>query len=1080
MKLGDIVRSSDAWRRDATAQQATHPHRFDPFAIITTISGSRCTVTFLNSREDTYGSRSLTLVYPLESLEAEAVYSLFKDVQRVLPYQEALQRAGLALPTPIPAREEDTAHCLNIPATEWQPGDTVLRVAAQFQNCEFLQECPIGGGGTFIRLNDDGLFRFSTNRLGRTIECVHRVEDYVLIHQVSATPPSISIPPASSPPPSPAEWQAGDILLRGDYPAPTQHPSLRPGTYWQLVEVQHEEAPAVIAVQGSETGQTIRDLFANRFTWSERPSTTAPLAVAPPSSYREWQPGDVLRRMHESNSARMREGVAVIFAGHSQGEGYINVTDERGEPIGSSHGGWLASRFAWVRRPVADAAGTQGVENNVSPQTQEPMPTTSEELTNLSIPPPPETAELPVLAPVINTRDWQVGDVLERIAVSTNRVTSRMRYVLREAINGVGNIKVSTLEGTTIPGGLSASGWRWISRPGFQTPTLVPLNNEYGRRIMMGNRAGNIVSPAPGVGAHRIWLDGEARTQTVSSTSLSPMLAEPAEPPLSMERIRHGVALSLVHANADDIAEFFTQLEGMGCKYHGDMGYGQRNGALRYPGGVQPYLILSAEVCYLYSATAMRLGCKGDLLRDWNLVLNTIRSLKESKADAAERVASMSGSTKAPDHALVVLPRHFVLERRAGRHMEEEEATKWLSAHGFTGTTGQYTLFSNNVAFGTSSKSLMGAFKKRHNAILLHGLKDAATIASLFKQQKHMLTSPLAVHKAAISVEASGTHLIKAFLRLMTASGYRQHNAEKADGPFILLNGGNLYPDQPMTWQYADTYNKRMEPINLQAAGAWDALAAVVTTYQTPQALLEPEDLERLPVAGDKVCLLDNGVSPDYPESAETLRRLVCGAVYTVKAVRGGLYQLDPDGQLLHPGRLHVLQSPRGVQPGDLVQMTTAYGANLKPGQVLVQQQPGVYLSLNGGEVFGVPAGYLTPVPATLLTEHLLKQLGLSLPFQAVVTDEGYLGYNTEVTITHAWPLNSQQLAFWTGPQEDPAKPSFYEQQHLRPVLATPPVDGEKRRLQVIMGSGPNNTRLLMGGEEATLAEVENLLANKL
>jgi hypothetical protein len=229
---------------------------------------------------------------------------------------------------------------------------------------------------------------------------------------------------------------------------------------------------------------------------------------------------------------------------------------------------------------------------------------------------------------------------------------------------------------------------------------------------------------------------------------------------------------------------------------------------------------------------------------------------------------------------------------------------------------------------------------------------------------------------------------------------------------------------------------------------------------------LDEDDVNREPVVGDEVLLLDNAVTEGYPETEAELASLVQGAKYKVHAIRGGKIELDK-GLLISPARLAVIAQPKGIQNGDLVVMKQAYGP-LKVGDYLSVMN-GMLLD-KAGAAFAVPAEAYNPATGDKLVEHLLQKMKLTLPFEATVIESHPAFGNQRVTITTCWPLNNQELAFWT--EDTPTKDSWFERSELQITTITP-----ESNIRFIRGASPEDSKVIIGTEEVSLSALEAALA---
>ena len=174
---------------------------------------------------------------------------------------------------------------------------------------------------------------------------------------------------------------------------------------------------------------------------------------------------------------------------------------------------------------------------------------------------------------------------------------------------------------------------------------------------------------------------------------------------------------------------------------------------------------------------------------------------------------------------------------------------------------------------------------------------------------------------------------------------------------------------------------------------------------------------------------------------------------------------------LLHPERLQVLESPRGLQNGDQVVITTAYGEHLRVDDVL---------TLMGGSLvdaqqtaYAVPVQYYAPLTSDRLTQSLLRRYQITLPCVAKVINPCMFDDGGEVILSTAWPLNNQELAFWT--EETQEKDSWLERKDFQVVTAS--AAGQPTAWKLLKGSSRETTVLQLGNTQLSLAQLEELLS---
>ena len=221
------------------------------------------------------------------------------------------------------------------------------------------------------------------------------------------------------------------------------------------------------------------------------------------------------------------------------------------------------------------------------------------------------------------------------------------------------------------------------------------------------------------------------------------------------------------------------------------------------------------------------------------------------------------------------------------------------------------------------------------------------------------------------------------------------------------------------------------------------------------------------------MCLVFNDVREGYPETEPDLRAHTCGQQYTVSRLTGNCCQLTETGLLLHADRLQVLETPRGLQNGDQVQMSANYGEHLLLDQVLTLMN-GLLIAADNS-AYAVPVGLYRHVTPELLTQNLLRRYGITLPCVVKVINPCMFDDGDELVISTAWPLNNQELAFWTEDTE--AKDSWLTRADFQVITATSTPDLFQLAWRVLKGATRETTVVQIGELQISLAQLEDALA---
>jgi hypothetical protein len=688
--------------------------------------------------------------------------------------------------------------------------------------------------------------------------------------------------------------------------------------------------------------------------------------------------------------------------------------------------------------------------------------------------------------------EWRMGDTVRRVAATEETAFLQIgeeTTIKSDRISGANQIMTNASRG----------GW-WIPiadlvlvrRAGTAAPSLptgLPRGTEVGARVLVNmpgtSSHGKGASIASGgtIGNYRVYIDGQSSTTILSASQVAPMVQEPLPKPLP--EAFNACWLSCEGLTNDEVQEFVRQIVSTTSiqdrttrnNGHGTSATGLRAGQEGRRGGLH----CTADYLHYYqNDNAMP---EGLLSRDWNQVLNRLRQLRGNGRPLAGWTV---GTMPAKNHGLAKLPQYFILENTTGKAVESSGT--WLPENGFRGYLGTYSLFSGNQVLGTELRGAAEAFQAKHHAVWLKSKEDKVLLSTLFRTRKHMLTTQAAQQRFAIDVAASGPHLIVAFKAFMASIGYRQENDAKQSGPYILLNGGNLYANQPATWQYSEVKNNRNAVINLaepaqtkedkdgvnrQLPSGWEKLGERLANRGVALPVLDAEDLDRAPVAGDKVCLVFNDVREGYPETDADLRNHTCGQQYTVRSLIGGQCLISETGLRLHPDRLQVLEMPKGLQNGDQVMMETAYGEHLAAGQILTLMNGTLVDDRN--TAFAVPADCYTAVTPELLTQNLLRRYGMTLPCVVQVTSSEFPDHvGHEVVLSTAWPLNNQELAFWTEDTEE--RDAWFTRDAFQVVVADATPEAPSA-WKVLKGATRETTLVQVGETTIPLAQLEAALA---
>ncbi len=963
----------------------------------------------------------------------------------------------------------ETPAPIQIASDDWQLGDVLEATHSQASTPGGIEP-----GMRYIFRERDGSWIGvnSVDGVEHSITCVVAAFRFIERPIVPQAPTRVL------PPPTRQDWQPGDVLRRnqsGGNMADSE--GLRtgyPGDSFVIRELTGNDSVYLNTLTGEQVGGRYSRQY---FDWvsaelqPEVAGTPAPAVtqvVEAPASHRQWQAGDVIRRhgrlMRINGNEVDREGqLFTIRRISTYDPSSIDVNDADGTELSS----YSANYFTWVERP-----GT--------------------------------VAPAPVLQPgSLTPTQWQVGDTLEiidhqslngedRHIHSSNILTRGNYFILRTPLlSSSSTFYLNLPTGEELTTGFGSQAFRFYSRPSPSAmpiaveqptadPSALPPNTAVGSRVLYLRNGRNpvgasiITRTSSGSTRYNLWLDDNQGGNTQADASQLRVLEQEPEVPALGESLRNGIWLDVVGVSKQELDTFVGILGERGYNiYHASQnnGYGTvktgvkndgdgRRGGLYMDSGGNAYL-------YRFNGTAAR----GSLLRDWNKMLHIV-GYREGKKKEKPEVLPV------PTVPLAKLPPFFIVEQTDEAVVTAEQQTAKFNAAGYTGFGGKYTLFANNTVIGTELKGVAEAFKAKHDCLWLKTSSDRLLLGQLFTNRKAMFQSAAAKQRFAIDVTASGPHLIRAFQACMNSLGYSQLNTEKTEGLFILVNGGHLFPDQPCSWQYADTYYKRATLFDLSepavegksTKSGWDKMNERLANKGVALPVLDMADLDRPIVAGDKVVLADNSVNPDLPETEADLRQHANGKSYLVKAITNGLCQLET-GFLLHPSRLQLLETPKGMQNGDLVTLIEDY-AGLPVG--------GTYTLMSGnlvnskGEAFAVPVNKFVPLSQQALTSNLLASYKLTLPVVAKILNPNAVAYQDEVVLSTAWPLNNQELAFWT--EDTPEKDAYYKREDFQAIL---PV-GSKESPKAILSKGTTKettTLEVLGNATFTLAELESLLA---
>ena len=919
------------------------------------------------------------------------------------------------------------------------------------------------------------------------------------------------------------QWQRGDVLSCVD---DEFCENICEGREYLVDDVDTDNAELSVNALDGESILSGHRYEEYRFEFVRRPA----VAVAATLSWEHWLPGDVLERINNAlvfNGITTRVGDFVLARDAAESQANIHVTSLTGEQAG----GMMCENLRFVRRPVAAAPvlastpatqralqvgdrvqlvgivgttysgeswnGQQGIltalpiyEGACAQITRDSGLTQTHYLTNMELVtavPAEDLSAVPASA-------WRVGDTVRRVAMSSETSYGELdgEYTILNDANNYGTT------GLTYTNAHDGGGWFvpsvdlvLVRRSGTPAPELpassdgLPRNTDIGARVLIHWPGNSSHGKAASIMATRssnycVIVDGNDGNAVFTAAQLRLLLTEPAMPAYRAGS-HNNVWLDLEGATKEDCDAFITELANYGISTRQNAGnsFGsQSEGPRNHLNGRRVGLFIEGRSAYYYWRTSYNHA--GSLLRDWNSVL---RELKHARG----RGFVLSGITPAApvkNHGLAKLPHYFILESTVTGNPTTEGMGSWLLQHGFTGFVHQYSLFSGSSVVGTSLKGAAEAFQAKHQAVWLHAETDRVLISTLFNQRKNMLTTSAAQQRFALDVDASGPHLIVAFKAFMASIGYRQQNPAKDSGPYILLNGGNIFANQPATWQYSEVKNNRNALINLAepavlagnnpgTKSGWEKLGERLANRGVALPVLDAEDLDRSPIAGDKVCLVFNDVRDGYPETDADLRSHTCGQQYKVGGMVRGLCMISETGLLLHPDRLQVLETPRGLQNGDQVMLSANYGEHLVLDQVMTLMN-GLLVAADN-TAYAVPVGMYKAVTPELLTQNLLRRYGMTLPCVVKVTNTLSHEYGNEQIISTAWPLNNQELAFWTEDTQD--KDSWYERADFQVVTATSVPDLFQPAWRVLKGATRETTVVQIGELQISLAQLEDALA---